>query len=116
MKELISSFLSSDLSILHTSGGGIMLAFAGTVLVAMVSYCIYRAAIIGLKLASICTVVYLLASIVQLPAQDAKTGNSLTQKNTTVNSLSDVREEIRGLLDSTKDNILPIISSLLQKA
>jgi len=116
MKELINSVLSSDLSFMHTSAGGIGLAIVSTVILAIVSYCIFRAAIIGLKLASVGAVIYLCTSLIQLPGQDIKVTNSNTPKISNQDSFSDVRKEIRDLLESSKDNILPFVSSLITKS
>jgi hypothetical protein len=116
MKELINSVLSSDLSFIHSSAGGIALAIASTVVLAIVSYCIFRAAIIGLKLASLSAVLYLCSSLIQLPGQDAKELHTNNPKFSNSDSFSDVRKEIKGLLESSKDNILPFVNNFITKS
>ena len=111
MEDIIKVFSSlSQFNFTHQSVGGIALGFLAIGGLAILSYVVFRMAILGLKLASIVTAVYFLFSFANVGLSEnspqKSTSHHLNQQSSEV---SELREQVTKLLGEATNQITPFL-------
>lgn len=117
MEEVISSLFSTlNFNSLHSAGGGIMLALFAIGSIAILSYLIFKVAILGLKFAAVGAGLYFLSTILGIVSSDdvsAKHNKQPIGMNSRQDhDLSQLKNDIRDLLENSKSKVLPLLTGI----